>query len=436
MFGKRATQITRDDVQRLLAEQWPESADLELKAEFPADGKGERDRWYRDQSSIGDRARNEIVEQAIAMANSGGGTLILGVSETDEKPPRASPPIVPIPKCANAAVRVRDIIRDGCDPRIPAVECFGLVTENDGHSGVVVVTVQESHVGPHRCTYTRRCTIRRADTMQEMDMREIHNAVRLADRGIAALDARFLDQNSRFKTTASYFLEMDMPRHHGVVWRPGFAVCAVLLPLSALYLRRVHNEVSVLPVRADVVPKGQSGWGLTLMQADGQFRPIVRGTRAVSSDGERYGSQELHSSGLVDYRLFRQDIEHPRKATDRSFVLYAGWVMALVANAIATAEKFRSAVNAGEADYAMEVTFIVDGQEVPVADYERPGSWPSRPGLLSVGHFTLPRVEIGARQSLNLALATLERDFWALAQVDRPDEQLLEVDFDRLLAIR
>ena len=45
------------------------------------------DAWRRNR--IGDRAKNELLEEEVAFANAYGGTLVLGVRESDAKPPVA-----------------------------------------------------------------------------------------------------------------------------------------------------------------------------------------------------------------------------------------------------------------------------------------------------------------------------------------------------------
>ncbi len=79
VFGKRLHEITKDDIERLVAEAVQEDGEIEFKETLPArDG---RDAWLDGGNRIGDRARNKILEEVIAFANAYGGTLLLGISE-------------------------------------------------------------------------------------------------------------------------------------------------------------------------------------------------------------------------------------------------------------------------------------------------------------------------------------------------------------------
>jgi predicted HTH transcriptional regulator len=41
-------------------------------------------------ADVGERARNEILEEVIGFANAHGGDIVIGVGETTDKPPRAA----------------------------------------------------------------------------------------------------------------------------------------------------------------------------------------------------------------------------------------------------------------------------------------------------------------------------------------------------------
>jgi hypothetical protein len=89
LTGKPITAVTGDDVLAFVAGAPPEGDTLELKETLPATSRGEADPWARGEDRIGDRARNELLAEVIAFANAHGGMLLLGVSETDDRPKRA-----------------------------------------------------------------------------------------------------------------------------------------------------------------------------------------------------------------------------------------------------------------------------------------------------------------------------------------------------------
>ena len=106
MFGKLLNRLTSDDVDRLVREQVRELDVVEFKEALS--GRGGRDGWHDGADSIGDAARDKIVNEVIAFANAHGGTLVLGIAESDDKPPRAAE-VAPISVLRNAG---RAIVAD------------------------------------------------------------------------------------------------------------------------------------------------------------------------------------------------------------------------------------------------------------------------------------------------------------------------------------
>jgi Putative DNA-binding domain len=109
--------LTLSDLQVLIDEEWSEDETLEFK-ESLSHPSGRSDKWFTDQSSIGDSAKRDLLAEVVAMANSYGGDVILGVVETDEKPPRAQA-LSPLPSCIELASRLEYAARDLIKPQIP-----------------------------------------------------------------------------------------------------------------------------------------------------------------------------------------------------------------------------------------------------------------------------------------------------------------------------
>ena len=80
VLTKPAARIGTGDIQALIAESVPESAQIEFKETLPAKGSGDPDPWMQGDGRIGERARNEILEEVVAFANAYGGALVLGVA--------------------------------------------------------------------------------------------------------------------------------------------------------------------------------------------------------------------------------------------------------------------------------------------------------------------------------------------------------------------
>jgi hypothetical protein len=109
LFTKPIRELNRADVQQLVDEAMPEGQTVDLKRELPANNR-KGDKWLRDQSGVGDHARNKIFAEVISFVNAEGGNLIIGVDEVGDAPPRASE-ICPLPACHDLAERLRLMAR-------------------------------------------------------------------------------------------------------------------------------------------------------------------------------------------------------------------------------------------------------------------------------------------------------------------------------------
>ena len=100
-----------------------------------------------------------LFKEVVALANTSGGHLILGIAETKDKPPAADK-VTPVSHCLELAERLERAAQS-IDPPIPLLGVRGVPTEPDG-AGVVVFRVPQSRSAPHRSVdkecYTRRGT--------------------------------------------------------------------------------------------------------------------------------------------------------------------------------------------------------------------------------------------------------------------------------------
>jgi predicted HTH transcriptional regulator len=176
-------QLDGDDVSTLMG--WPESGQVEFKKDIP-ERNGGLDPWHHgnDFTAYG---RDKLFNEVVAFANTSGGHLVLGIDETESKPPIAKV-IHPIPRCHDLAERLSRSAQT-IDPQIRGLLIRGIEVGADG-SGVVVFRVPESSAAPHRAP-DLHAYVRRNTDSTPMSMREIQD-VTLATRARGErIEARF-----------------------------------------------------------------------------------------------------------------------------------------------------------------------------------------------------------------------------------------------------
>jgi predicted HTH transcriptional regulator len=102
IFAKPLEAITAADLGNLCTAKWPEGETVEFKREVPSD-KGEPS-WSTDpQQPLLAHGRNAIFKAVVAFANAQGGTLFIGVTESDDEP-RTAVALAPVPRCGELAL--------------------------------------------------------------------------------------------------------------------------------------------------------------------------------------------------------------------------------------------------------------------------------------------------------------------------------------------
>jgi len=141
---KRADELRPIDLGELRG--WPESENVEYKREL---NQGEP---WASRCELTEASKRKVFKELVAFANTSGGRLFLGISETTDKPPRAEA-IQPIPRCGDLAERLEQALANNIDPPLTFCRVIGIPTHGD--AGVVIVDVPASYNGPHRSPLLR-----------------------------------------------------------------------------------------------------------------------------------------------------------------------------------------------------------------------------------------------------------------------------------------
>lgn len=335
LFTDDFAELRRDAIEKLVAEGRAESEVLEFKRGLSV-AKKNTDAWL--EGRVSDRARNEILEEVVAFANAAGGTLLLGIEETKDMPPRASS-LAPISRCHELADRVSKFIQSCVEP--PMLAFVAARETGTDARGVVGVHAPASLLAPHRVIPTLQATIRRRDRCEKMTMREIHDLVLQRDRGFERISSAFDDRRSAFEQA------LQQVAIETSVFCQGIRVTAV--PMSPVRGPRLAGRHD-LKISTDsfTASYGESQVSLHINFL-GNRRPIFGGIQ------QRYDSKDFRTAvtvtndGVIDFTQL--DIRLEREGQ----VLYPGWVHAIAMKVVLTAVEFRRIVGLPALEYALEV---------------------------------------------------------------------------------
>ena len=396
VLSKPADQIGISDIESLITLEVPEGEQTEFKESLPAKDQTP-DPWITGKDQIGDFAKNKILKEVVAFANAHGGALLIGIKESDTKPPVAAE-ILPIPRCAELAERLKMVFRDRVEPQLPTLEVFAVPTE--GTSGVIIIRVGRSRLAPHRVTKTLVCPVRRSDRCEEMTMREIQDMTLNVSRGLERLEKRLRERSEHFQQE---FDRLKTPED-------AFGIRLTAIPTGEeIRIPRVFQQGSIrtefsIPWRS---VSRQSNHGTPKLQSPfldppSSWRPILRGIQAEAypdhSNLSANTYRELHCDGLVELGLVRSSSEV------RSQSLFSpDWLVVMFANLAVWADHVRKQADVPTMEYALEVEICVWGNAVfPIRDIFTTN--------LTLPNVIFPRYPLSDSDEIPRLLALFERD--------------------------
>lgn len=406
MFGKSPYEWTVADIERVISEQVQEGSEIEFKATLPS-RKGD-DPWITGKNTVGDYARNELVAEVVAFANAHGGWIMLGIEETDDKPPRARA-VNPLRDCVELAERLRLQCRDCIEPRLAMLEAEGIPVNGNG-TGIVVIRVPPSRMAPHRHSVTRECYRRHADRKEKMTMREIRDLTLSKYSDTAETEKVFEGYRSDSDSRASFLYNSDVTKHL-------FGLRVTAVPVGAeLFIQKLYNNPDVAPlvnhpIIANIRGREQELQTIRLL---GHARPIVRGLRLEEESPQASFRWEVKCDGIMSFLFLSEvDIGDP---------VYPDWVLAYTGRLMMTAHKFRWAAGAPDTEYAMEVEVKAWPKPTPVTFLGGSAS-PSRfMGHIEESNTLFPRYSLGPPSEFPDLLGVLLRDLEHAAGVEYNDD--------------
>ena len=334
--------LTHEDITGLLG--WPEGETLEFKETLPGEN-GRTDPWFTG-GAVGRYAQEQIFKEIVALANTAGGHVFIGIEESEDRPPIATA-IKPLPHCADLATRLKQAAYSLIEPPIPGLNAFGVGTVGDG-SGVVVFRVPPSRSAPHRLESNRHCYVRRGDESAPMRMREIQDLT-------IHLSHRTDELNAQFERAHREFLDWFNKRRSPDDGAIGFRVTAIPVGAS-LYIDRVH-PVADRVLKIQTFPASFAGTTVALCPFQEDARtpiPAFRAARREMRDEGRETWFSAFSNGVVEIRSRLDWSGVSRNHTHQlENVFYLGWILNSVANVAKAARAFAEIAGFPECEYGI-----------------------------------------------------------------------------------
>lgn len=261
LFPQDLSQVNESHIKALIEAQAEETAYREFKRQLPAfDNEGKK----------------EFLADVSAFANSSGGELIYGIEEDDDG--RASAIIPLVGSRDEISLRLESILRDGIEPRIPALR----VQTVDVDGGfVLIIGVPQSWAGPHRIRPGQHFYSRENRSKRQLDIPEI--------RALFLRSERQAQHIRDFRTERlGKILSGETPRP----LVPGPKLVVHFVPTQAALGLMQVNPTTYMNQRALWV-MGAHGWNSTL-NADGALA-----YRVMQKEGT-YGYSLMFRNGFFE----------------------------------------------------------------------------------------------------------------------------------------
>ncbi len=313
LLAKTAREITWDDIARVATDGLEEGPQFELKRELSANSN-QTDPWMAGSGKIGRPAVDDLAKEIVALANSQGGLIIVGIEESDDKPARAAGIAEKlVPKCIDCADRLSDSMLSLIDPRLAGLSIMGVQRPSGAGEGVLVIHVPRSTFAPHGFGSPPKTYVRRGHRSDPMTMSELQSVLWDTRTRSERIKAQIVERRGVFASIA------DQVRLTGQAnqFRP---TSTPTLDLSSSWIGFRASFVADFDVNTDIRDllkahplKGVSSWispqSSPAFERFSTFGDIINRPRAVWLDvgtSRSVGRWVLGSDGLVEISGFHQ----------------------------------------------------------------------------------------------------------------------------------
>jgi hypothetical protein len=422
IFEKPLADLSWSDFESVISNGFEEDQTLEFKETLPAKD-GIADSWQLGQNKIGSYARDTLAKEVVAFANAYGGVIIVGIVETDEKPPKAKEFVQPlIRNCIGCAERLGPSLRSIIDPPIAAFDIRAFPKPNlDTGEGLIVIRVGSSTQAPHGVGRPPEAYVRRGSASEPLTMRDLHNLF----WETRTRRERIVQIRSERK---QLLLELEKKKQAGRLMpsygnepvgssEPHLAFRCTAIPEEPLDLRGIAAQLAQHPVELPPLRSKSSTASNTdhLFGVGRPFRgwqPKAHAARAEECSNLAFSLWTIGDDGLVDVTglSLRSNNKH-----------YPGWFSVVVAQVLLIAEKLRLRAGRPDVPLVIDAQFHHDGTALAALGFWEGVSLPDE--TVMIGPFV-----ITTRAELQKVHQEVEREIWFGLGISRVFP--LDLDFE------
>jgi Schlafen, AlbA_2 len=273
MIQKELDKITEKDLQDLVDNAVLEGKTIEYKGSLPGNSDGDKKEFLADVSSF---------------ANAGGGDLVFGMTEDPQTKEPKSVDGLDLPTTLDQEkTRLDNIIREGLEPRLPAVHIRPVQLLNG--KPVIIMRVGKSWVSPHRVIFRGHDKFysRNSSGKYPLDVGELRTAFTMSET-ITERIRRFREE----RIARLYANETPMPMEEG----PKMVLHVV--PLAS-FTQGQRLDITDIATRPETRPK-------PMLFRGGSHTYTLEGFIAWSTTA-RFGQHGAHSyvhlyrTGVMEY---------------------------------------------------------------------------------------------------------------------------------------
>lgn len=264
------TETAQADLEKMIFAGVQEGSRIDYKEEYPL-------HWN-------DKAKYSLAADAVAFANTNGGTLVYGMTQGSNAEAKHIKP-QKIQSTDDERVKLHSFLSDLVEPSLPGIQTHAVPVTIDGVSGhVILVRIPQSWIGPHRSKMSNHFFIRDGLKNKPLDIPEIRSHFLSSENRDQKLRNFRTDRLSKVMTGETPFKLAE-----------GAVLVVHIVPIQAMLGKLAPDIVQYSGLRRKIpIVAATSGAAFFKLNLDGAV-----GARNVSN-GVTHGYTLIFRNGFIE----------------------------------------------------------------------------------------------------------------------------------------